>query len=330
VTRSTQAASPAFLALACVGFIASAPAYAGPDGPDGPDGPKSSADEQDRDQIVVTGQLEQRDSPKATAKLVNTPRSVVVLPEEVIEQTGSASLADALRTVPGITFGAAEGGNPIGDRPFIRGFDSQGSTFVDGVRDVAAQTREVFAVEQVQIVRGSDSTLGGRGSAGGSINVVTKLPVVGNFVKASGSVGTADYKRATIDVNQQLTDMIGVRVAAMWHDQDVAGRDAIWSRRWGVAPSFTLGLNSDTRLTIAYYYLESHELPDSGIPFLYTIGNAPGPARSIPSRRSATSPRSAASPAMSAATPSTASSPATSAMRPRTRRLCGSSTTSER
>ena len=272
MTRSTPAASPAFLALACVGFIASAPAYAGSDDKS-PDGKN---DEQDQGQIVVTGQLEQRDSPKATAKLVNTPRSVVVLPEQVIEQTGSASLADALRTVPGITFGAAEGGNPIGDRPFIRGFDSQGSSFVDGVRDIAAQTREVFAVEQVQIVRGSDSTLGGRGSAGGSINVVTKLPVAGSFVKAAGSFGTADYKRATLDVNQQLTDMIGVRVAAMWHDQDVAGRDAIWSRRWGVAPSFTLGLNSDTRLTLAYYYLESHELPDSGIPFLYSLANAPG------------------------------------------------------
>jgi len=273
VTRSTPAASPAFLALACVGFIASAPAHAGPDGPDGP---AADNDEQDRGQIVVTGQRQELVGPKATAKLANTPRSVVVLPEEVIEQTGSASLAEALRTVPGITFGAAEGGNPIGDRPFIRGFDSQGSSFVDGVRDVAAQTREVFAVEQVQIVRGSDSTLGGRGSAGGSINVVTKLPVTGSFVKGSASFGTADYKRATLDVNQQLTDTIGVRVAAMWHDQDVAGRDAIWSRRWGVAPSLTLGLGTDTRLTIAYYYLESHELPDSGIPFLYTLANAPG------------------------------------------------------
>ncbi|MDT8759444.1 TonB-dependent receptor [Sphingomonas psychrotolerans] len=270
MTRSTPAASPAFLALACVGFVASAPAYAGPDGPE-PDN-----DEQDRGQIVVTGQRQELEGPKATAKLVNTPRSVVILPEEVIEQTGSASLAEALRTVPGITFGAAEGGNPIGDRPFIRGFDSQGSTFVDGVRDVAAQTREVFATEQVQIVRGSDSTLGGRGSAGGSINVISKLPVSGSFIKASASVGTADYKRLTLDANAEVADKIGVRIAAMWHDQDIAGRDAIWSQRWGLAPSLTLGLGTDTRLTLAYYYSESHELPDSGIPFLYTLANAPG------------------------------------------------------
>ncbi|RYE00879.1 MAG: TonB-dependent receptor [Sphingomonadales bacterium] len=191
-------------------------------------------------------------------------------------KAGGSGLLDHLRTVPGITFGAAEGGNPIGDRPFIRGFDGQGSTFVDGVRDIAAQTREVFATDQVQIVRGSDSTLGGRGSAGGSINIISKLPVSGDFVRANASVGTSDYKRFTVDVNRELGSNIGVRIAGMWHDQDVAGRDAVWSQRWGVAPSITLGLGTDTRLTAAYYYLESHELPDSGIPFLYTLGNHPG------------------------------------------------------
>jgi catecholate siderophore receptor len=62
----------------------------------------------------------------------------------------------------------------------------------------------------------------------------------------------------------------------MAHDQDVAGRDAIWQKRWGVAPSLSIGLGTPTRLTIAYYHLTTHELPDSGIPYFYTIGNAPG------------------------------------------------------
>lgn len=224
--------------------------------------------------MLVTGARER--APKQVAAPVNTPKSIVILPKEVIEQTGSASLQDALRTVPGITFGAAEGGNPIGDRPFIRGFDSQGSTYVDGVRDLAAQTREVFSVEEIQVVRGSDSTLGGRSSAGGAINIVSKLPVDRNFVTASASYGTADYKRATIDANYKLNDTIAFRIEGMWHDQDVAGRDAIWQRRWGVAPSVTIGLGTPTRMTVSYYHLTSHELPDSGIPFLYTIGNAPG------------------------------------------------------
>lgn len=71
----------------------------------------------------------------------------------------------------------------------------------------------------------------------------------------------------------------------MWHDQDVAGRDAIWSRRWGVAPSIKFGLEGPTSLTLSYYHLESDELPDSGIPYLYTSGNAPaGVTDSQPAR----------------------------------------------
>lgn len=270
--------STSYLALTCVGFIASAPALAAEpaavpadiDSADGTVDPRS---------IIVNGQHGEAVSAKATAPILNTPRSVVVVDKQVIKDTASATLVDALRTVPGITFGAAEGGNPIGDRPFIRGYDSQGSTFLDGVRDSAAQTREVFAVDQVQIVRGSDSTLGGRGSAGGSLNIVSKLPEREDFVAATITGGNADYKRVTADVNYHLTPTIGVRIAGLWHDQDVAGRDAIYQKRWGIAPSITVGLGTPTQLTLSYYHVTTDELPDSGIPFLYacsaTFCNAP-------------------------------------------------------
>ncbi|WP_176590121.1 TonB-dependent siderophore receptor [Sphingobium sp. EM0848] len=267
-------AAPAFLALGCVGAFVSSPAVA----LDKADDMAGAAVDQQADasQIVVNGRYNQDIiSPKATAPLINTPRSVAIVSENVIKDTGSATLVDALRTVPGITFGAAEGGNPIGDRPFIRGFDSQGSTYVDGVRDSSAQSREVFAVEQIQVVRGSDSSLGGRGSAGGSLNIITKLPRDRDFASMDLSYGTADYKRITADLNYKLTDTVAFRVAGMWHDQDVAGRDAIWQKRWGVAPSLTIGLNTPTQLTLSWYHLDTDELPDSGIPYLYTIANAP-------------------------------------------------------
>nr|WP_208408701.1 TonB-dependent receptor [Sphingomonas vulcanisoli] len=269
------------LALSCIGFIASAPGLAQTAPQTEP-----AKKEVELQGVTVTdtaidtsGYKAEAVNPKFVAPLIDTPRSIVVIGEQVIKETGSASLVDALRTVPGITFGAAEGGNPIGDRPFIRGFDSQGSTYVDGVRSIGAQTREVFAVDQIQVVRGSDSTLGGRGSAGGTINIVSKLPLTGNFYKADGSFGTADYKRATLDVNQLIAPTVGVRLAAMVHDQDVAGRDAIWQRRWGVSPSITVGLDTPTRLTASYYHLHSNELPDSGMPYATvcsaTVCNAP-------------------------------------------------------
>lgn len=257
-----------FLALSCVGFIVSEPAHAQRYG--------DTDENQGRSDIVVNGQRTQEvDLPKQVAPLIDTPRSIVVIPKDVIEQTGSVSLAEALRTVPGITFGAAEGGNPVGDRPFIRGFDSQGSTYVDGVRDFAAQAREVFAIETIQVVRGSDSALGGRGSPGGTINIVSKTPTDRNFVAATAAYGSADFKRFTLDVNQKLTDTIAFRVEGLYHDQGIAGRDEIWSKRWGIAPSLTVGLGTPTRLTAQYYHLNTKELPDTGIPYLYAIGNAP-------------------------------------------------------
>jgi catecholate siderophore receptor len=282
---------PAFLALSCVGFT-SAIAHAEPGEPapaseptppvtgDGVTGDDTTGGDDGRHDVTVTGvrDKEQRE-PKAVARPLDTPRSVVILPKEIIEQTGSTTLQDALRTVPGITFGAAEGGNPIGDRPFLRGFDSQGSIYVDGVRDLGSQSREVFAVDNVQIVRGSDSTLGGRGSPGGTINIVSKLPQAETFANASASFGNADFKRITADANYRLSSDVAARMEGMWDDQGIAGRDAIYQRRWGVAPSVTIGVGSDTRLTAAYYYLESHELPDSGIPYLYvcsaSVCNAP-------------------------------------------------------
>ena len=78
--------------------------------------------------------VEKSASQKYTAPLVDIPRTVTVVPQQVIKDTNAQNLQDALRTVPGITMGAGEGGNPSGDRPFIRGFDTQSSMYLDGVR----------------------------------------------------------------------------------------------------------------------------------------------------------------------------------------------------
>lgn len=280
--------TPTFLALSCVTMVSMPIAAAAQDQGATGAGQKLGSMTVTDTAIDEEGyKVDTPSSPKYTAPLLDTPKSISIIPAQLIKDTASASLTEALRTVPGITLGAGEGGNPLGDRPFIRGFDSQASTYLDGVRDVGAQSREIFAVEQIEVVKGSDSSMGGRGNAGGSINLVTKAPTADRFVAFSGALGNADYKRATIDINQPINDFVGLRLNALWHDQDVAGRDAIWSKRWGVAPSIKLGLTGPTSLTVSYYHLQTDELPDSGIPYLYTIANAPsgvtetGPARNF-------------------------------------------------
>jgi len=175
-------------------------------------------------------------SPKYTAPLLDTPKSVTVIPKEVITQTGSTTLSDALRTTPGITMGAGEGGNPQGDRPFIRGFDSQGSIFVDGMRDVGAQSREIFDLESVEVSKGSGGAFNGRGAGGGGINLVSKTPKAENFLAGSIGLGTDSYQRYTLDGNYRTSDTTAVRLNLMKHESDVAGRDEVNVDRWVSRP----------------------------------------------------------------------------------------------
>lgn len=215
-------------------------------------------------------QTEKASSQKYTAPLVDTPRSVTVIPQQVLQDTAATSLQDALRTVPGVTFGAGEGGNPQGDRPFIRGFDAQGDMYLDGVRDAGGQTREIFDVESIEVSKGPNSSFGGRGSAGGSLNMVSKTPKMGDFLNGGFTYGSDQTRRYTVDVNRQFLDTAAFRLNLMSHEQNVAGRDSVNYDRWGVAPSVTFGLGTDNRLNLSYYHLESNDLPDSGIPYGYS------------------------------------------------------------
>ncbi|MEG0884390.1 MAG: TonB-dependent receptor plug domain-containing protein, partial [Janthinobacterium sp.] len=204
---------------------------------------------------------------KLTAPLLDTPKSVTVIPAEIISQTGAVSLTDALRTVPGITIGAGEGGNPVGDNLFIRGYNAQTDTYIDGIRDTGSQSREIFALEQIEVVKGPNSAYGGRSSAGGGVNLISKTPKVDDFTNATVGLGSAKYRRATLDANRVVSDDVAVRVNVMAHDAHVAGRDYINGDRWGIAPSVTFGLKSATQATLSYYHMQSSELPDTGLPF---------------------------------------------------------------
>jgi TonB-dependent siderophore receptor len=206
-------------------------------------------------------------SPKFTAPLLDTPRSITIVPQEIIQQTNATSLLDVLRTVPGITFGAGEGGNPNGDRPIIRGFDSESSIFVDGVRSSGSQQREIFDIEQVEVTKGPSSAYTGRGSVGGSINLVTKAPEAKNFIAGSVGLGTDNYRRGTADWNQTFGDDSAFRLNVMGHDADIPGRNGPDQSRWGIAPSVTFGMHADTSVTLSYYHLQTDDTPDSGIPY---------------------------------------------------------------
>ena len=215
---------------------------------------------------------------KYLAPLLDTPKSVSIISKQLVKDTQVTTLADALRTVPGVTLGAGEGGNPNGDRPFLRGYSSEGSMYVDGVRSATSQNREMFAVEQVEVTKGSSSMLGGGGNVGGNINMISKVAKKGDFLEGSVAGGTDNYQRITLDGNKDFGNGIAARVAVMGHHNEKAGQhDGAEYKRAGIAPSITFGLDTPTRATLSYYYLKTDDEPDSGIPYnnprTYTAGS---------------------------------------------------------
>lgn len=265
-----SSSTASFLALSCIGFIASAPATA-----ETPDRPASAQDGRtriDRDDVVVTGARErapdQLESPKATAALLDTPQTVTVISDQVLRKQNLLTLRDALQTLPGITFGAGEGGGGYGDSINLRGYSANNDITIDGIRDSAQYSRtDPFNLQQIEVYNGANSVFNGSGSVGGTINLVSKEPRPEDLTIAQAAVGTDNYYRAAIDANERVNDLVGVRLNAVYHHNDLPGRDVEKYKRWGVAPAVTIGMDGPTSLTLAYVHQQDRNTPLYGIPY---------------------------------------------------------------
>ena len=212
-------------------------------------------------------------SPKYTEPLLNTPQTITVIPKEVIEEQGATTLRDVLKNVPGLTITAGEGGNPAGDNLTLRGFSARNDIFVDGVRDLSPQSRDPFNLEQVDVVKGPGSVYTGRGSTGGSINLLNKTPGLRRSFGGTLDFGTDRTRRATADINIPFKDSLAFRLNLLGHHSGVAGRDVVNFDRWGVAPSLSFGLGKPTRFTASYYKLKQNNISDYGIPWVPVTNN---------------------------------------------------------
>ncbi len=206
-------------------------------------------------------------SDKFGAPIADTPKSVTIIPKEVIQDSGAQSFRDLVRTQSGVTLGTGEGGNAFGDRIFIRGFDARNDVYIDGLRDPGVTSREIFAVEQVEIVKGPSSSFGGRGTTGGAVSLISKAPARINFAQVEATGGTDATRRFTGDLNHKLADNFQIRLNGLSHDSNIAGRNAAWNRRWGVAAAAAWQPTSNIDVVADYYHLTADGLPDWGVPF---------------------------------------------------------------
>jgi len=214
--------------------------------------------------------------------LAETPQNITVLTKSEIDDSGSTDLRQILDAQPGITLGTGENGNAFGDRYIIRGQEARSDVFVDGLRDPGMTIRESFAIEQLEITKGPNSSFAGRGTSGGAINAITKQATRDyDFTKVSTGFGTDHHTRLTLDANDVLSDEFAVRANGLYSYEEVPDRAPADRHRKGFALSGLYTPTKDLDITLDYYTLRADDTPDLGG---FLVGTVPHrrPAHNVP------------------------------------------------
>lgn len=199
---------------------------------------------------------------KTDTPLRDIPQSITVVTKEQAKDQGSRDLNKALTYVPGIVMGQGEGHR---DAPTIRGVSTTADFFLDGVRDDVQYYRDLYNIDRVEVLKGPNAMIFGRGGGGGVINRVTKKADGERIYEATTTYGSFDTKRVEIDAGQAVTNDFAVRINGMYEDSG-SYRDFVDLERYGINPTVTFRPADNTRVRLSYEYFSEDRTVDRGIP----------------------------------------------------------------
>ena len=219
-----------------------------------------------QDQIVVVGQYlytDQVNALKTPTPIIDVPQSLSIITADQILQQGFDSISDLISYTPGVNASQGEGHR---DAVVFRGVRSTADFFIDGVRDDVQYYRPLYNLEQVEILRGANALLFGRGGTGGLINRVTKKADLNEqFTGYQASVDSFGAFGAQIDSNFVVSDNAAIRINAMYESLE-NHRDFYDGDRFGLNPTAKIALSPDTTLDLSYEYINHERFIDRGIP----------------------------------------------------------------
>ncbi|KUR72362.1 TonB-dependent receptor [Novosphingobium fuchskuhlense] len=221
----------------------------------------------DHHPIVVTGQVDSygaatANGTKAPTPLIDVPQSVTVLTREQLDDQGVTQLGDALRYVPGVVLAQGEGNR---DQIVLRGQNTTADFFLNGLRDDTQYYRSLYNIDHVEVLRGANALLFGRGGGGGVINRVRKTPSLsGESLGASAAAGTFGDFALAADLNAPLSQTVGARLNGTYEEFDNHRQD-FHGRFIGVNPTLAFAPSADTRVDLSYNYDDDRRTADRGV-----------------------------------------------------------------
>lgn len=198
---------------------------------------------------------------KTDTALIDLPQSITVVTQELIKDQNMQSIADTTRYVPGVGTAQGEGNR---DNPIFRGNSSNADMYVDGIRDDVQYFRDLYNIERVDVLKGPNAMVFGRGGSGGLINRASKQANWSNAREMNFQIGSFDKYRLTGDFDQAVNDNVAVRLTSMWENSR-SYRDGFDAGRWGVNPTVTWLPSDQTKVSLGYEHYEDRRTADRGI-----------------------------------------------------------------
>lgn len=218
------------------------------------------------ERVTINGQylsVNQSNSIKSPTPIIDVPQSLSIMTSEEITARGITSVGQIIDYMPGVNTSQGEGHR---DAVVFRGVRSTADFYIDGNRDDVQYYRALYNVEQVEILRGPNALLFGRGGTGGIFNRVSKKAQVGEqFVNYNVSANTFGAYNLQLDTNIDTGDESGVRINAMYESLD-NHRDFFYGDRYGFNPTARFQLSDDTIVDLSYEYIDHERFIDRGIP----------------------------------------------------------------
>jgi catecholate siderophore receptor len=199
---------------------------------------------------------------KTPTPLIDIPQSLTLISSGMIRDQAMQNMGDVVRYVPGVQMAQGEGHR---DAPIFRGNTSTADFFIDGMRDDTQYYRDLYNVEQVEVLKGPSGMIFGRGGSGGLINRVTKQADGMSRRELGATLGSWQNRRLTADIGQAVGDASAFRVSAFYEDSE-SYRNFAELTRWAINPTFTLERSDTTRVTLGYERFEDERVTDRGIP----------------------------------------------------------------
>lgn len=247
----------AFLPLGAAMLLASAGSFAQTPPATGVQLPtvtvKESAEIQNKDTLKPTTTT----IGKGKQALRDIPQSVTVFTERLMNDRNQDDFRDVLRSTAGVTFQAGETGE---EDIRLRGFSlgQAGDIYIDGMKDAPLYERDTFNNDSVEVLKGSASMLFGKGSTGGVVNQVNKMPLLMDQHEASYTLGTGQQHRLTGDFNFLTGENAAFRINALVHDEKNFGAK---QKKLGIAPTYSWGVGTRDEFSIGLYALDIQGRP---------------------------------------------------------------------